>query len=59
MARLLQSIRVTGVDTKAVVAAVLAATFGLFLLLGVGFAGPAELHNVAHDARHASAFPCH
>ncbi len=33
--------------------------FGLFLLYGVGFATPAALHEVAHDARHSVAFPCH
>jgi cobalt transporter subunit CbtB len=25
----------------------------------VGFAGPAALHEAAHDSRHAIAFPCH
>ena len=42
--------------TAAVVVAVL---FGVFLLLGVGFAQPDMLHNAAHDARHAFSFPCH
>lgn len=32
---------------------------GLVLLFGVGFAGPSVIHNAAHDARHAIAFPCH
>lgn len=49
----------TGVETKAIVAAVLAATLGVFILIGVGFAGPSVLHNAAHDARHAASFPCH
>ena len=35
------------------------AFLGLFLLYGVGFAQPDLLHNVAHDGRHAFAFPCH
>ncbi len=35
------------------------AFLGLFLLYGVGFAGPDLLHNAAHDGRHAFAFPCH
>ena len=33
--------------------------FGVFILYGVGFAGPMVLHNAAHDVRHAFAFPCH
>jgi cobalt transporter subunit CbtB len=32
---------------------------GVFLLIGVGFAGPDIIHNAAHDARHANVFPCH
>jgi cobalt transporter subunit CbtB len=36
-----------------------AALLGLVLVLGVGFAGPAAIHNAAHDARHIHAFPCH
>ena len=32
---------------------------GVFLLIGVGFANPDIIHNAAHDARHAHAFPCH
>ena len=32
---------------------------GLFLLAGVGFAGPELIHNAAHDTRHAVGFPCH
>ncbi len=32
---------------------------GLFLVAGVGFAGPAAIHNAAHDTRHATGFPCH
>ena len=35
------------------------ALLGVFLLIGVGFAQPDILHNAAHDARHAFAFPCH
>ncbi|MBI1774318.1 MAG: CbtB-domain containing protein [Proteobacteria bacterium] len=45
---------------KRSLAAVLsAAVLGLFLLYGTGFAYPSLLHNAAHDARHAFAFPCH
>ena len=36
-----------------------AALLGMFMLYGVGFAGPQALHNAAHDSRHAFAFPCH
>lgn len=32
---------------------------GLFMLIGVGFAGSTVLHNAAHDTRHAIGFPCH
>ena len=41
------------------VPAVLAILLGSFLLLGIGFAHADTLHNAAHDARHAFAFPCH
>jgi cobalt transporter subunit CbtB len=37
----------------------LALMAGLFLLYGAGFAQSAALHDAAHDARHAFAFPCH
>ncbi len=40
-------------------AALVAALLGTFILLGTGFAQPQALHNAAHDARHANAFPCH
>lgn len=32
---------------------------GSLLILGVGFAGPGELHKAAHDSRHTFTFPCH
>jgi cobalt transporter subunit CbtB len=37
----------------------MAILFGAFIIYGVGFAGPATIHNAAHDVRHAFAFPCH
>ena len=40
-------------------AVLVAVLLGGFILLGVGFANPKTLHNAAHDARHAFAFPCH
>jgi cobalt transporter subunit CbtB len=56
----------TPLDTRAAAAdadrfapAILAIAFGAFLVLGAGFAQPTALHNAAHDARHALAFPCH
>jgi cobalt transporter subunit CbtB len=36
-----------------------AVVLGAFVILGVGFAAPAAIHNAAHDVRHAYAFPCH
>jgi len=39
--------------------AVLAILLGAVLVYGVGFASPMAIHNAAHDARHAFAFPCH
>jgi cobalt transporter subunit CbtB len=38
---------------------ILVMMFGLFLVLGAGFAGPSVVHNAAHDTRHANSFPCH
>ena len=32
---------------------------GVFIIAGVGFAGPEVLHKAAHDIRHGLAFPCH
>lgn len=42
-----------------VMPAIFAVAFGLFMVYGVGFAHPSTIHNAAHDARHAFAFPCH
>jgi cobalt transporter subunit CbtB len=39
--------------------AVVAVLLGIFVLFGVGFAGPTTIHNAAHDSRHSFAFPCH
>ena len=49
----------TPTQSNVVVPAVLALVFGLFLILGSGFAGSETLHNAAHDSRHSFAFPCH
>ncbi|MCH8196627.1 MAG: CbtB-domain containing protein [Proteobacteria bacterium] len=48
-----------GAVQRRVGAAVVAALIGVFILFGVGLAQPDTLHNAAHDARHAFAFPCH
>lgn len=53
----LQSRAATGWERAA--PAVLALIFGAFLVLGAGFVHSSTLHNAAHDARHAFAFPCH
>ncbi len=45
--------------SQRLMAAVLAATFGIALLFGTGFAQSDGLHNAAHDARHAAGYPCH
>ncbi|MEE8393255.1 MAG: CbtB domain-containing protein [Rhodospirillales bacterium] len=44
---------------SAVAPALLAAIFGVFIVLGVGFADSSTIHNAAHDARHSFSFPCH
>lgn len=35
------------------------ALIGLAFVFLAGFAHPELVHNAAHDARHAFAFPCH
>lgn len=45
--------------SERLVAAVMAALLGAFLIWGVGFSPIAALHNAAHDTRHAITFPCH
>jgi len=45
--------------TAALLPVVLAILLGVVLVYGVGFASPMTIHNAAHDARHAFAFPCH
>jgi len=44
---------------RAALPALTAILFGVLVIYGVGFAGPATIHNAAHDVRHAFAFPCH
>jgi cobalt transporter subunit CbtB len=45
--------------TDRVIAALLAALLGTFVLFGVGFTTISAVHNAAHDTRHSFAFPCH
>lgn len=55
-----RSIRSTAAKTtQTAVAAFAAMLLGSFLLYGVGFAQPQQIHDAAHDARHSFAFPCH
>ncbi len=46
-----------GLSTKVQIAS--AVILGLCLFLFVGFSPVEAVHNAAHDARHAFAFPCH
>ena len=42
-----------------VFAVTVAILIGVFIVAGVGFAGPEAIHNATHDLRHGLAFPCH
>jgi cobalt transporter subunit CbtB len=44
---------------RQMVAGLVCLFLGLFMVAGVGFAGPQAIHNAAHDTRHATGFPCH
>ncbi len=46
-------------DSSRIIPAVAALMVGAFLVLAAGFAHSSTVHNAAHDARHAFAFPCH
>ena len=59
MTHAISAIRRPAEALRAVAPAVFAMLLGAFILYGVGFAGPAALHNAAHDVRHAFTFPCH
>ncbi len=54
---------VSGLGTRAgarhLAPAAYAILLGLALVLLVGFAPIAEVHNTAHDTRHSASFPCH
>ncbi len=50
----------SGAVPWSLLAGVIGATLlGVLLLYGAGLAGSEVIHNAAHDARHAFAFPCH
>lgn len=50
----------TAPDIRArLVAIVFTGLLGAFLLLGAAFVPIPAVHDAAHDARHALAFPCH
>lgn len=54
-----EGISLAGQDGRRLAAAALGILFGVFLLVGAGFAGPSTLHNTAHDSRHSFTLPCH
>ena len=49
----------TGFWSERLAPALLSAALGAVLLFGAGFSSKIELHNAAHDGRHAAGFPCH
>jgi cobalt transporter subunit CbtB len=55
-----QTASVAGLSlSQRLTAGVLALFIGLTLVGGVGFASDMNIHNGAHDTRHALGFPCH
>ena len=48
-----------GAKVASTAPAIMAAGLGLLMLWGIGFSPISAVHNAAHDARHAAAFPCH
>ncbi len=46
-------------QTSALVSVLFVAFVGVALLFTAGFAQSSTLHDVAHDVRHATGFPCH
>lgn len=45
--------------TSDILGIALAAALGLGLIFVTGFSHASAMHDVAHDQRHAIAFPCH
>lgn len=52
-------VEASAVKTATKIPAIMALVFGAFVVFGAGFAHSNTIHNAAHDARHAFAFPCH
>lgn len=50
---------VTRTRARSLVPALALAFLGVLVVGTVGFSHIDALHNAAHDARHASGFPCH
>ncbi|EYD73379.1 CbtB domain-containing protein [Limimaricola hongkongensis] len=48
----------TGASTDIMTIA-FAAILGLGLIFAAGFSQAGAMHDVAHDSRHATGFPCH
>lgn len=46
-------------DTTDLLAIVATAFLGAALIFAAGFSNAQVMHDVAHDQRHAIAFPCH
>lgn len=51
--------RLAPLAASSIAAPLCAALLGLLLLYAVAFAQTEEIHNGAHDARHAAGFACH
>jgi cobalt transporter subunit CbtB len=50
----------TGAQSVSKITAVVGAgLLGMFMILFIGFAPMAAMHNAVHDVRHSAAFPCH
>lgn len=47
------------VDAGRLLSAFFLATFGLGLVLALGFARIDAVHDATHDLRHSAGFPCH
>lgn len=54
-----KSVNFAATEAGQALAVVFALSLGAFMVFGIGFAHPEIIHNVAHDVRHALAFPCH
>ena len=54
-----RQIGVESATTSRMAAILGAGLLGMFILLSVGFAPMAAVHNAVHDVRHSASFPCH